>query len=86
MGGEVSSDPGITVAGGISGQKFSSVGWFQMEEKSYVIILKLVGAVGGKQVKKPITVKTKVKCQSCGTVSKAGAMFCKDCGTSLEIV
>lgn len=83
---EASLDPGITVEGSRSDQRFTDVGWFPTEEQSHVIVLKLVGAKGGKQVLRAVTVKTKTKCQTCGTSNKSGVKFCKECGTSLEII
>jgi hypothetical protein len=82
---EASLDPGITVEGGRSDQKFVDVGWFPTEDTSHVIVLKLVGAVGGKVVRQAITVKTKQKCHTCGTTNKSGVKFCKECGTSCLI-
>jgi rRNA maturation endonuclease Nob1 len=45
-----------------------------------------MGTKGGKQVLKAITVKTKTKCHTCGTTNKSGVKFCRECGTSLELV
>ena len=83
---EASLDPGITVEGSRSEQRFTDVGWFPTEETSHVIVLKLMGAKGGKQVLRAVTVKTKQKCQTCGTTNKSGVKFCKECGTSLEVI
>ena len=80
-----SEEPGITVPGGQSNQSFYSAGWFQTEEQTHVLVLRLVGAVGGRAVTRAVTVKTKAKCQTCGTSNKSGVKFCKECGTSLEI-
>ena len=33
-----------------------------------------------------VTVKTKAKCQTCGTSNRSGTRFCKECGTALEII
>jgi len=79
-------DPGITVPGSLSEQKFVDGEWFDTEAKSHVIVLRLVGAVRGKEVRRPITVKTKTKCPTCGTTNKSGVKFCKECGTGLELI
>jgi hypothetical protein len=34
---------------------------------------------------KPVTVKQKPKCVTCGKLNKANAKFCSECGTALEI-
>ncbi len=83
---EASLDPGITVEGSRSDQRFFEAGWFPTEEQSHVIVLKLMGTRGGKAVQRAVTVKTKTKCQTCGTSNKSGVKFCKECGTSLEII
>ena len=79
-----SLDPGITVAGSESSQRFVDGGWFPTETASHIIVLKLMGAVGGKAVRRAITVKTKTKCVTCATVNWSGVKFCKECGTALE--
>jgi len=77
---------GITVPGAISTQSFIEVEDLITEKTVHVMVLKLVGQVGGKKVNKPLTVQCKAKCVTCGTVSKAKAKFCQECGTSLVIV
>ena len=81
------NDAGITVPGSISEQKFQVVAGFQTEDEKHVIILRLLGETAdNKPVVKPVTVKAKPKCVTCGRVNKATAKFCQDCGTALEIV
>ena len=81
------NDAGITVPGSISEQKFQVVAGFQTEDEKHVIILRLLGETAdNKPVVKPVTVKAKPKCITCGRVNKATAKFCQDCGTALEIV
>ena len=83
----VLNDAGITVPGSISEQKFQVVAGFQTEDEKHVIILRLLGETAdNKPVVKPVTVKAKPKCVTCGRVNKATAKFCQDCGTALEIV
>lgn len=74
---------GITVPGSVSEQKFQVGAWFPTDGQKHVMVLKLMGQVGEQAVQKPITVKTKLKCITCGTVNKSGTKFCKECGTGL---
>ena len=81
------NDVGITVPGSVSDQKFQSVAGFALDGVKHVMVLRLFGETPeGKKVVEPITVKAKPKCVTCGRVNKAGAKFCTDCGTSLQIV
>jgi len=77
-------DEGITVQGSKTQQDFqyASIGRL---EPSQVIILRLRGQTsGGEKVSKPVTVKTKFQCPTCGTRSSSQARFCAQCGTNLE--
>jgi uncharacterized OB-fold protein len=57
-----------------------------LESEKHTIVLKLLGETAdNKPVEKPVTVKKKTKCETCGKVNKAIAKFCTECGTSLEI-
>jgi hypothetical protein len=80
------NDVGITVGGSVSDQKFTVGAWFPTDGAKHVMILKLLGQVGEQQVTKPVTVKTKQECPTCGTKNKSGTKFCKECGTGLSIV
>ena len=80
------NDVGITVPGSKVQQTFSHVFGFDPEEISHVIILRLVGMVGKLPVSKPVTVKSKQKCEICGKVNKATSSYCSGCGAALEIV
>lgn len=83
----VANDAGITVPGSVSDQKFQSVSGFALDGVKHVMVLRLVGETPeGKKIVEPVTVKAKPKCVTCGRVNKAGAKFCTDCGTSLQIV
>lgn len=84
---EQANDAGITVPGSVSDQKFRTVSSFPTEAESHVIVLKLLGQTEGNvQVIKPVTVKMKPTCVTCGRRNKATAKFCVECGTSLQIV
>ena len=83
---ECSSNPGITVPGSVSDQKFTTVSPLITDGKKHVMVLRLLGEVQGVAVEKPVTVKHKPKCTTCGKQNKATAKFCAECGTSLTIV
>lgn len=80
------NDVGITVAGSISEQKFQTVDEFEVETEEHVIILNLKGQTETAKVEKAVTVQTKLKCGTCGTVNKSNSKFCRQCGTSLHVV
>lgn len=80
------NDTGITVPGSKSTQKFQTVTMGALDPTMHSIVLKLVGDLGhNKPVTKPVTVKAKPKCVTCGKQNKAHAKFCSECGTALEI-
>jgi len=80
------TETGITVAGSKSEQKFVTASWFATESEKHNIILKLLGETPDNEaIRKPITVKVKPKCVTCGKQNKATAKFCSECGTALEI-
>lgn len=80
------NDKGITVKGSEVKQDFIVGNTNTLEENSFVIAIQLKGRKksSGKFVKKPVTVKTKLVCVTCGTKSKSSAKFCRECGTFLE--
>lgn len=80
------NEVGITVPGSKSEQKFQHTTVGALESTTHNIVLKLVGDLGNnKPVTKPVTVKMKPKCVTCGHQNKATAKFCSGCGTALEI-
>jgi zinc-ribbon domain len=80
------NDVGITVPGSKSEQKFQTTYMGAMEAEKHTIVLKLLGETAdNKPVAKPVTVKHKPKCVTCGKQNKATAKFCTECGTALEI-
>ena len=80
------NDVGITVPGSKSTQKFTHVTMGAMEAEKHSIVLKLLGETpDNKPVEKPVTVKAKQKCDTCGHTNKATAQFCNKCGTALTI-
>ena len=80
------NEVGITVPGSKSTQSFQHTTVGALDPTVHNIVLKLVGDLGdNKPVTKPVTVKAKPKCVTCGKQNKAHAKFCSECGTALEI-
>lgn len=79
------SDDGITVKGSKINQPYQYGDIGELETRSYVITLQLKGKTKRrKKVTKPLTVKTKLRCTTCGRRSKSSSKFCSNCGTYLE--
>jgi len=77
-------DEGITVPGSASGQSFNFGHHGELESNTHIIVLKLRGTKANKTVvEKPVTVKSRVNCPTCGTKSKSSADYCAKCGTAL---
>jgi hypothetical protein len=82
--GQPLNDEGITVKGSECCQSFryGSIGDL---EQSQVIIISLKGINNtGVEVEKPVTVKDRLECSSCGTKCRSSFKFCPICGTFLE--
>jgi hypothetical protein len=80
------NEVGITVPGSKSTQKFTETTMGIMETETHNIVLKLLGETADNiTIRKPVTVKAKPKCVTCGKQNKANAKFCTECGTALEI-
>lgn len=80
----VVNDVGITVGGSVSTQQFSEAAWFPTDGVKHVMIMKILGETEtGKPVERPVLVRTKVDCPTCGTKNKVGTKFCRECGTGL---
>lgn len=76
-------DEGITVKGSEINQQFryTSIGELNQSE---VIVIRLKGSTQNQNIiKTPLTVKTKLPCETCGTKSKSSCKFCPECGTHL---
>lgn len=80
------NETGITVPGSKSEQKFQTTTVGALDPTVHNIVLRIVGDLGhNKPVDKPVTVKHKPRCVTCGHQNKATAKFCSECGTALEI-
>ena len=80
------NDVGVTVPGSKSEQKFYTATMGALDPEKHSIVLKLLGETpDNRPVEKPITVKAKPKCVTCGKQNRVHAKFCTECGTALEI-
>lgn len=80
------NDAGITVPGSKSNQTFQTTTVGVLEAEKHNLVFRIVGDLGhNKPVAKPVTVKHKPKCITCGKQNKAHAKFCVECGTALEV-
>jgi len=75
------NDVGITVPGSKSTQAFQTTSVGALNPEKHNLVFKLFGGT----MPKPITVKHKPKCVTCGKQNKATSKFCQECGTALEI-
>jgi hypothetical protein len=81
------NDTGITVEGSKSNQSFTTTYWRGAIGSVEVMNIKLLGETEeNKMIREPVTVKTKLRCKTCGTINSATAKFCSECGTSLQII
>lgn len=81
------NESGITVPGSASKQKFKEISGFIPQGEEYTITLNLLGETAdNKKVRKAVTTKTKIECETCGTKNKATAKFCGECGTAVHVI
>ena len=81
---KINANEGITVKGSPSFQKFIGDTIGNLEENTYSIVLILKGYNRKEQIAtKPILVREKLQCETCGKTSKSDAHYCKFCGTFL---
>jgi len=80
----IQDDNGITVKGSISDQGFRFGYVNNLEDTIHTIVMVLKGC-NSKEIKitKPITIRTRLICETCGRKSKSNNKFCPRCGTSL---
>lgn len=79
------ADPGITVEGSESLQKFTSVSLGVMESARHTLVIQMMGTAQGELVTTPITVKTKKTCESCGSQFNSNYEYCPKDGTYLRV-
>lgn len=80
------NDTGITVPGGKSEQRFSTVSRFPLETEKHVMIFKLLGQdPNAEKITQTIDVSKKATCVTCNRKNKITAHYCSNCGTALEL-
>ena len=79
------ADEGITVKGEKISQAFCYGDIGELETDIHTIILHLKGQTKKKRaLKKPLTVKSKLRCGTCGRKNRSTNKFCYNCGTYLD--
>lgn len=86
------NDSGITVPGAETHQGFVTGNIDTLESITHNIIIHLKGKLvtkknkikAKKRIKRPITVKTKVRCSTCGRRWKSSMKYCGNCSTYLH--
>lgn len=82
---EVNVDEGITVEGSKVGQSFGYAHARELESNTHSLVLILKGYTDDKKrVNKPILVRDKKQCPSCGRWFKGNKEFCSQDGTALK--
>ena len=80
----INRSEGITVKGSEINQSIKNGSMGILEENATIIVLRLTGyKQNSKKVDKPITVKTKNQCPTCGKMCKSNNRYCDQCGTCL---
>lgn len=78
------NEDGITVEGDYSDQSFVHGNIGPIDPELHCINIELKGHKPNKgPVTKPITVKTKLKCDYCGKMNRSRSKFCSECGAAL---
>ena len=83
--GNIMPQEGVTVKGSESNQQFSYDNVGNLETFSEVIVIRLRGLQDNQPVNKPVTVKTKLTCPTCGRHQPSSAKFCCNCSTALSL-
>jgi len=80
------SDDGITVKGSKVNQDYIYGDINDVESNSSVITIQLKGRTkkSRRKVKRAVTTRTRLTCETCGKKSKSYATFCSRCGTYLD--
>jgi hypothetical protein len=78
-------DEGITVKGEKINQNYYHGSIGSLESKVRTIVLHLKGATKKrKKIQKAVTVKTKLRCETCGRKNRSTNKYCYNCGTYLD--
>lgn len=78
------NDEGITVEGDYSNQSFTYGDIGTLDSEVHCINIQLKGYYPNKgEVKRPVTTKTKLKCNYCGKSNLGKNKFCSNCGACL---
>ena len=78
-------DSGITVKGEKIPQNYVYSDFGEPESKCHTIVLNLRGKTTNKKVvKKPFTVRDRIRCETCGLKNRTKNKFCYNCGTYLD--
>ena len=78
-------DEGITVKGSEINQEYVYGDIGTLAVAIHTIVLQLKGRTRTKKIiNKPITVKSKLRCETCGRKSRSTSKFCNNCGTCLD--
>jgi len=79
------SDEGITVKGLEVKQKYTYANVGDLDYSVHTIVLHLKGISGlKKSITKPLTVKSKIVCSTCGRKNRSSNRCCYNCGTFLN--
>lgn len=80
------ADEGITVKGKRVKADYTYGEIGELETDEHVIILQLKGLADGREepVKKPLTVSTRIRCETCGRSHRSDSSYCSNCGTYLS--
>ena len=78
------NEDGITVKGSEINQDFN-YGYIGDLEKNHVMVIRLCGEKNnGTLIEKPIMVRNRLTCPTCGRKSRSDSKFCNRCGTFLK--
>lgn len=79
------NNAGITTYGEDCTQTFTLGNIGSLDAAKHVITLQLLGTNNdGSDITTVVTVKKKIVCKICGTINKAGANYCSECGTNIK--
>ena len=78
-------DEGITVKGSQTNINYDNTYLRELYPEVTVITFKLVGvSINNVKIARPVTVRRKIRCETCGRNNNSRHAFCTECGTSLR--